>query len=672
MHKMIVGAAAGLAAALGLASVGPAEAACAGGAPEAYIGTTTFCGYDAGGGVNAFLGIKYAEVDNVWAEPKTVSYAGAQQQMDATVYPSPCLQTTVYEKHNYIVGALDCLYVNVWAPQDAKLDTPVMVWIHGGAFVFGSSADNSFDASNPTIDGNHISYPSNPSGGGYNGLELAKKGVIVVTLNYRLGVPGFLASTDPKVPVPANLGLRDQLTAMQWVKANIAQFTSQFNQGPQTGPFTLFGESAGAMSVGLHMMGGIADSPATFDKAIMESNPMGYYYKTPDNANLEANLYFQCLLDVIDGNVDPFKRRKDSDSGVDGVEKTCDDTTQEVLTADEVAKISSATVDQVMGAQIAFGLKELEAMFASFLVPAALPWSPVIDGTFVKQQPLGIEGVKLEPGKPYMFGFNNDEGALFAAALQKEIDIFGITVLDRFTYPTLLDKVFGSTTSAEIRNFSLLMDGQEKTYLPYSADTNFNQKTLDDAASAVSAVINDFAFRCGNLYSANNVLANATAPTIYGYHFAPDVAQPYQVMPMDLPACNANSADGFICHTMEIPSVFGTFTATHPDPGPDFLPQSSVTDEMSGLQEQMTTAWTNFAKTSNPTRSQVGGTQMVFPMWTPYSASGGQARQVLTLSSQTSASMENLDGRSNCSAFWNPKVFAVAPVTGNTTRAIER
>lgn len=121
----------------------------------------------------------------------------------------------------------DCLYLNIFVP--GKLDTksagkklPVMVWIHGGAFIFGSSA--SHDVSQLAASGN----------------------VITVSINYRLGALGFMHTTDDYAP--GNMGLHDQSVALKWVHDNIDAFSGD----PDS--ITIFGNSAGGASVGYHMM----------------------------------------------------------------------------------------------------------------------------------------------------------------------------------------------------------------------------------------------------------------------------------------------------------------------------------------------------------------------------------------------------------------------------------
>ena len=138
----------------------------------------------------------------------------------------------------------DCLYLNVWTPAAAAGRVPVMVWLHGGAFSVGS-------ASQPL----------------YDGEKLARRGVVVVTLNYRLGKFGFFAhpalvNETPAGPI-GNYGLLDQIAALKWVKENIAAF------GGDPGNVTLFGQSAGGAAVSYLMQSPYARD--LFQRAIIES-----------------------------------------------------------------------------------------------------------------------------------------------------------------------------------------------------------------------------------------------------------------------------------------------------------------------------------------------------------------------------------------------------------------
>jgi para-nitrobenzyl esterase len=137
-------------------------------------------------------------------------------------------------------GDEDCLTLNVWAPN--RMGTkPVMVWFHGGAFYLGSG-------------GNSI----------YDGTGLASKGdVVVVTLNYRLGLLGFLPLMDAAYQHTGMLGLLDQQFALKWVRENIADFGGDPNN------VTIFGESAGGFSVCHHM--GMPSSDGLYHRAIIQS-----------------------------------------------------------------------------------------------------------------------------------------------------------------------------------------------------------------------------------------------------------------------------------------------------------------------------------------------------------------------------------------------------------------
>lgn len=119
-------------------------------------------------------------------------------------------------------GDEDVLTLNLWAPAHGAGGLPVLVWIHGGAYVFGSSAQPDFE-----------------------GTALAARGLVVVTLNYRLGFEGFgHVPADEEGPAcPDNRGLLDQIAALEWVRDNIAAF------GGSPGRVTLAGQSSGATSV---------------------------------------------------------------------------------------------------------------------------------------------------------------------------------------------------------------------------------------------------------------------------------------------------------------------------------------------------------------------------------------------------------------------------------------
>ncbi len=160
-----------------------------------------------------------------------------------------CVQTElhsqacpIYREH-FALQDENCLTLNIWAPADAT-DAAVLVWIHGGALHYGGSAS-------PMLDGK----------------RLAAEGLVVVTINYRLGVFGFLAheelSAESPDGVSGNYGLLDQVAALKWVKRNIAGF------GGNPDNVTVAGQSAGALSIMCLM--GAPDARPLFHKAILQS-----------------------------------------------------------------------------------------------------------------------------------------------------------------------------------------------------------------------------------------------------------------------------------------------------------------------------------------------------------------------------------------------------------------
>lgn len=179
-------------------------------------------------GVDAFMGVPYAAPpvrELRWRHPQPVKpWSGT---INADRFAPQCTQPQRSGETNQYSGAEvtseDCLYLNVWAKPGAR-KAPVIVFIHGGGFFIGAS-----------------SMPL------YGGAALAKRGAVVVSLNYRLGVLGFLAHRELSAESPynssGNYGFLDQIAALRWVQRNIAQF------GGDPDNVTIAGQSAGSMSV---------------------------------------------------------------------------------------------------------------------------------------------------------------------------------------------------------------------------------------------------------------------------------------------------------------------------------------------------------------------------------------------------------------------------------------
>jgi para-nitrobenzyl esterase len=203
-------------------------------------------------GSAVFKGIPFAAPpvgDLRWAPPRPVKPSSAERP--AADYGPNCAQKLNANGAPNGGGAAgpvseDCLYLNVWAPRQAA-KAPVMVWLHGGGNLFGAG-----------------------SLGAYEGGAFTRDGVILVTINYRLGAFGFFAHPALTRAAAAhepliNYGLMDQIEALRWVKRNISAF------GGDPDNVTLFGESAGAQDTLLLMSAPSAQG--LFAKAIVESAP---------------------------------------------------------------------------------------------------------------------------------------------------------------------------------------------------------------------------------------------------------------------------------------------------------------------------------------------------------------------------------------------------------------
>lgn len=194
-------------------------------------------------GVNVFRGIPYAQApvgDLRWRAPvRAQHWRGVR---DATQFGAVCMQPASAFRNDPAMSE-DCLFLNIWTPAHAR-NAPVLVWIHGGSLVSGAGSD-----------------------GIYDGSGFAAKGIIVVSINYRLGALGWLAhpglSAESRSNASGNYGLMDQIEALRWVQRNIRSF------GGDPRNVTIAGESAGALSVMFLMAS--PDAHGLFQRAIAQS-----------------------------------------------------------------------------------------------------------------------------------------------------------------------------------------------------------------------------------------------------------------------------------------------------------------------------------------------------------------------------------------------------------------
>lgn len=325
------------------------------------------------GSVFAFLGIPYAKPplsDLRFRPPKEPEpWKGIR---DATHFANSCYQV-VDDMYPGFPGAEmwnpntplseDCLYLNVWVPSPRPQEpAPVMVWIYGGGFQTGT-------ASLDVYDGRFLSH---------------SEGVVVVSMNYRIGALGFLALPDSDIR--GNAGLFDQQQALVWVKQNIDAF------GGDPSSVTLFGESAGSASVGYHLLS--TTSHGLFTRAIMQSgSPNSPWAAMPPpqawNNSLTLASLLNCPRDVQISIIEACLQNADA---------------KEIL-RHQFSVAHDATI--------------------------ALPFSPTVDGIFLTDMPV----ILLESGQflntDILIGMNKDEGSYFLLYGSPGFSLKGESLINR-------------------------------------------------------------------------------------------------------------------------------------------------------------------------------------------------------------------------------------------------
>jgi para-nitrobenzyl esterase len=290
------------------------------------------------GDIASFLGIPYAAPptgDLRFRAPQPHAAWGVP--LAATAYGSPCPQSARLGSPSLNE---DCLFLNVWAPLLPGARKPVMVFIHGGSFNAGN--------------GGQV-----PGGPDYSGADIARQAdVVVVTINYRLSILGYLTAPalDAENPqhVSGNYGLQDQQAALAWVKRNIARF------GGDPGDVTLFGESAGGISVLYQLVS--PGAAGLFQRAIIESSD--------DGASLP--------LAVAEG-----------------------------LEAPVIAALGCGGAADVAAC--------LRALPVSAIINSGLAVGPPIDGATVPQEPTAALAAGQFNHVPAIIGTNANEGTYFLA-----------------------------------------------------------------------------------------------------------------------------------------------------------------------------------------------------------------------------------------------------------------
>jgi para-nitrobenzyl esterase len=361
--------------------------------PVVNIATGTLAGiHDAKTGLDEFKGIPYAAspVGPLrWKPPQPVTIWTGTRQADR--FGPRCMQSPIYSDMVFRSNGVseDCLYLNVWTPvHGANAKLPVLVYFYGGGFSAGDGSESRYD-----------------------GASLAQRGIVTVTVNYRLDVFGFLALPELAAESPehatGNYGLLDQNAALRWVQRNIAAFGGDPNQ------VTIGGESAGSMSVSAQMASPL--SKGLMQRAIGESGAML-------------------------GNLKPRPRALAERQGKD--------------------------FERQVGAH---SLAQLRAMDAQALLKAAdkkdVPeFRPTIDGYFLPRSPEAIYQAGEQAHIPLLVGSNSQEGyytallddkaptlANYRAAMKKQFGAHAAEAL----------KLYPATNEAEVKASATAYEGDQ-------------------------------------------------------------------------------------------------------------------------------------------------------------------------------------------------------------------
>jgi para-nitrobenzyl esterase len=294
-------------------------------------------------GIRVFKGIPFAQPptgDLRWKAPQPLKrWAGVKKTQ--SFGPAP-IQSAGMASFVNVKSELseDCLYLNVWTPakQDNK-NLPVMVWIHGGAFQFGATSQPVFD-----------------------GSRLAEKGVVVVSIAYRLGIFGFFAHPELSKESgngSCNYGLLDQIAGLKWINANVSAF------GGDPHNVTIFGESAGGIAVS--MLAASPKAKGLFHKAISQSG----------------------------GSFAPTRFSKDGGELVLPL------------------KMAESQGKQYLDSLGAINIASARKLPAGDLIKSNIQWWPVADNVVLPENPYKLYSQAKFNDCPILIGTNSDEGSPF-------------------------------------------------------------------------------------------------------------------------------------------------------------------------------------------------------------------------------------------------------------------
>jgi len=473
----------------------------------------------------SFLGIPYAKPPiNTLRFRNPVSLANetwGSEVRDGTKMPHICPQWSLLNSAGLqripLRGSEDCLYLNVHVPKSALKESskriPVMVYIHGGGFYSGT--------------------------GNYGGPKyfMDTEEVVLVTMNYRLGVLGWMSTEDDVIP--GNMGLKDQAMALEWVKENVEGFRGD----PQR--VTLFGESAGGMAVMHHLAS--PWSAGLFHAAIAQSAPVVNAPSSTFSPGESAAFHAATFVEAV------------------GCDATVSDS-QRILDC-----LQSKTTEELL---------DKSRMFERYIwIPN--PWKPLVDGHFATRPflPAPIKEV-FQNGKyhqvPLMVGHNRDEGAMFLPQflnhpermqeVDDTFDVLGPVLLLSMDEQSVTDE---DSAAANIYLSHYLPDGR----------ANFTAANAEE----VARMMGDVRYT-GPIHMGVEVLKGTVEKPLYYYMYS----FRGQNSLTDLLSHDSSELDLGVCHADELFLLFNTETEA------DERVANSLQD--SSMSKKLVNTWVRFAK----------------------------------------------------------------------------
>jgi para-nitrobenzyl esterase len=463
----------------------------------------------------------------------------------------------------------DCLYLNVWTPQPDRARRPVLVWIHGGAFILGSGSQTLYD-----------------------GSTLARRGdVVIVTINYRLGALGFLRAQDrfgARLPATGNEGLLDQIAALEWVRDEIEAF------GGDPGNVTIFGESAGAMSCATLLA--LPRARGLFHRAILQSGAANFLWPR----DIAARVADQMLAVLDIGS--PEELRAAAPARLLAAQRRL---FMELMLGEQHVLGALSPAGQRVAGAVFLGLTLARRRFGRVAAPLSrglvgmlrrrgrrrggspatsalstlrvrgLPFQPVIDGDLIPRDPLAVIREGEAVGVPLLIGTNLDETRLFAPLDPEAATLDTAALLARCEAaipggPEAARRVVAVYREARAARGESIEPGD----LWFAIESD---RTMRHPAMRLAA------------------LHAAHQPETYAYLFT-------------WPSPALGGLFG-ACHGLELPFLFGTHEH------PLFRPFTGKGPEARALAARIQEAWIAFARTGRPGHPDLGD-------WPAYDAAG--------------------------------------------------